>query len=114
MRALLRLLVALPFGLLVILFSVSNRGMVAVTLDPLPGAVDMPLALLVLGMGVVGFAFGGLVVWMGQGRHRRLVRETRRKIDSLSAELAAARDAKPQPSARPVPANPPGTSLIAH
>lgn len=114
MRALLRLLVALPFGLLVILFAVSNRQMIPVTLDPLPGAVDLPLALLVLGTGLLGFVLGGLVVWVGQGRHRRLAREARRKMDALSAEVAGLRLAKAPPPPESRSANPPGTSLIAH
>lgn len=112
MRALIRLAVALPFGLLVILFAVSNRAVVTVTLDPLPGAIDIALSFLVMGVGILGFLFGGLVVWLGQGRHRRLARDARRRLDALSAELGAMKSAT-KPKADP-DAPPPGTSLIAH
>ena len=111
MRALARLLVALPVGLLVILFAVSNRGMVEVTLDPLPGAVSLPLALIVLGMGLVGFVAGGLVVWLGQGRHRRLAREARRHVEALKAELGMVKAAHVHPPAAAAKAKGTGLAL---
>lgn len=78
-------------ALLLILFAVSNREVVAVGLWPLPDAAALPLYLIVLACLLVGFLVGQLSGWIG-GRHwRREARQARGRIATLERELDAAR-----------------------
>lgn len=78
MRALARTiawLTGLPLALLVVLFAVANRQPVALELWPVPGAVELPIYLAVLGALAVGLVVGAAVVWLshltgGWRRHR--------------------------------------------
>lgn len=79
----------LPLAVLVVLFAVSNREGVTVTLWPLPVRLEAPLYLVVLLALLVGFLIGELIAWINAGRTRRLARERARRIDALQRELAA-------------------------
>lgn len=100
-------IVTIPVALLAVLFAVSNRETVAFGLWPLPFTLDLPLYLAVLGVLVVGFVAGGLVVWVGQHRHRRTARKAsarvlqlERDLDDTNTRLRAAEErAMPRPAA---------------
>ncbi len=97
-------LVTLPLALLLVVFAVSNRESVMVTLWPLPVVLDAPLYLVVLLILLIGFLIGQLVAWIN-GRHwRREARRRARRIESLERELAAtqAHLPKAQPSRLPL------------
>jgi lipopolysaccharide assembly protein A len=93
-------LVTLPVAVVVVLFAVSNRDGVAVTLWPLPLRLEAPLYLVVLLARVAGFLVGELVAWLNAGRARRLARERARRIEALERELSAtqARLSAPPPA----------------
>ena len=61
-------------GILVILFSITNRQSVALDLWPLPLFVDVPIYAVVIAAAVIGFIAGGIVAWFSGGRARRRAR----------------------------------------
>lgn len=84
-------------ALVLVLFAVSNREAVAVTLWPLPAAVELPLYLVVLGTLVFGFIAGQLVTWIGGWHWRREARRSRERIAMLERELEAERVQRAEP-----------------
>jgi uncharacterized integral membrane protein len=75
-------------ALVVVVFAVSNRDMVTLTLFPLPAALDAPLYLVVIAAAVLGFIVGALAAWLGAGKHRRAARHLRRRIDRLQRDMS--------------------------
>ena len=57
-------------AVVLILFAVSNRQRVSVSLWPLPDLVEMPLYLVLLGTLLIGFVVGELTGWIGGWRWR--------------------------------------------
>lgn len=82
-------LVTAPLALLLVVFAVSNRESVTVTLWPLPATLDAPLYLVVLLVLLAGFLVGQLVAWINGAGWRREARRRARRIESLERELAA-------------------------
>lgn len=113
-------LVAVPFGVVVVALSVTNRKPVTVALDPFrpddPAfSYDVPLFLLVLGALILGIVLGGVAVWLRQGIHRRAARLGRRETarlegerERLAADLAARSEAPPAPPTPGLPLPAPG------
>jgi uncharacterized integral membrane protein len=95
--------VTAPVALVVVLFAVSNRASVTVTLWPLPVTLAAPLYFVVLAALLLGFLVGGLVTWINAGRVRRTARERARRIAALERDLAAS-EARLAAAAPPVPA----------
>lgn len=96
-----RLLLAVPVLIVLVLFAVSNRQPVSVAfwptnLDlvvPLAGAVLVPLA--------VAFLLGGLVVWPSELRARRRARRAEGRFRMLEEELRALRARQPEAALPP-------------
>ena len=80
--------VFLAGAVFLILFAVSNRETVSLTLWPLPFLVDLPLYLLCFLSLVAGAAFGASAAWIAGRRNRRELRHRRRRIEALERELA--------------------------
>jgi lipopolysaccharide assembly protein A len=79
-------------AVVLILFAISNRQTVSLSLWLLPGtAIELPLYLLVLGTLLVGFVAGELAAWVGGWRWRREARRSRDRIAMLERELEAER-----------------------
>jgi uncharacterized integral membrane protein len=78
-------------AVVLILFAVSNRAMVAVRLWPLPEWVEMPLYLVLMASLLVGFVVGELAAWAAGFQWRREARRSRARIATLEREVAAAR-----------------------
>jgi putative membrane protein len=75
-----------------ILFAVSNRETVSLSLWLLPGAaIELPLYLLVLATLLVGFVIGDLTGWIGGWRWRREARRGRERIAMLEREIESER-----------------------
>ncbi|MGH6980375.1 MAG: lipopolysaccharide assembly protein LapA domain-containing protein [Stellaceae bacterium] len=75
-------------ALVVVVFAVSNRAVVALTFFPLPAELQAPLYLVVIAAVILGFIFGACVAWLGAGKHRREARHLRRRIDRLQRDVA--------------------------
>lgn len=88
MRSFLRLLVFLPLGLLILLFSMANREAVKISLDPFSeGDAELtfqtPMFLVVLVSMALGVLAGGLSSWLSHLPVRRDAKIARR--DALKA-----------------------------
>jgi Lipopolysaccharide assembly protein A domain len=93
MHRLVRYLIVLPVALLFIAFSIANRSLVGVRLDPFagleePAAVELPLFILLVCALVIGLIFGGGIVWFAQGKHRKAARIAQRETERLRQEAA--------------------------
>lgn len=94
-------IITLPLGVLFVLFAVSNRTEVTVSLWP-ADIVPVPLYLLALGGLLVGFLAGATVAGVASLRWRRRARREARRAAALESELARL---KRQPDSLPAPAN---------
>lgn len=82
-------LVTLPLALVLVVFAVSNRAGVTLTLWPFPLSLEAPVYLVVLLALLIGFLVGELVAWINSRRWRREAKLRARRIDALERELAA-------------------------
>jgi uncharacterized integral membrane protein len=98
MRLLFRLAM-LVVAIVLVVFAVSNRGMIALGLWPLPDVVELPLFLIILGCLLIGFVAGEMAAWVS-GRHwRREVRRSARRVAVLERELETVRaEREPAPT----------------
>jgi uncharacterized integral membrane protein len=99
------LVVMAPLTLLLVVFAVSNREAVMLSLWPLSEGVAAPLYLLVLGLFVLGAVIGGLTVWLSGAGTRRALRQAAyaaeseaRTLRSEVERLERARSAAADPS----------------
>lgn len=100
MKAFFKALILVPIALVIVLFSVANRGLVRVSLDPfsrdLPTlSYDVPLFAIVLAAVFLGVIVGGIAAWFAQGKHRKAARRHRREAETLRSETQALRSAVP-------------------
>ena len=112
MRKFLTALIVIPLGLILVVFAVSNRHFVTVSLDPFVSSdpsfsVAMPLFLLLILVAALGVVAGGLAVWFGQRHWRRAARRHEADARSARTELAGLRSqavaAKPDSQRLPAP-----------
>ncbi len=105
-----KMLIAIPAALAIVLFAIANRQIVRVSFDPfsrdVPSAfLDVPLfAVVLLGLGL-GVVAGGIGAWLAQGRHRKAERQLKREVNRLSGETAALRSVAPDASLANLPQN---------
>jgi putative membrane protein len=106
-RLLCRAVVLTGWSILV-LFAISNRETVSLTLWPLPFLVDLPLYLVFFLSLLLGFLIGATTAWIAGSRVRRELRRRRRRIEALERELAATQaelENRPVPATTALPAN---------
>lgn len=80
-------LIAGPLIALAVLFALSNREFVELSIWPLPVSVPAPVYLVALGGLAVGFFAGGLVAWFGAGRTRGRARAAERRVRDRDVEI---------------------------
>lgn len=80
-------LIAGPLIALAVLFALSNRGTVELSIWPLPFSLPAPVYLVALGGLAVGFLAGGIVAWFGAGRIRARARAAERSLRARDVEL---------------------------
>lgn len=96
-----RLIIAIPFLLLLVLFALSNPQPTAFGLWGTDYSVTLPLSLAVLGAMAVAFIGGALLLWMSVLAARRRARRAEyaaRLLEAQVAELKA--KLAPVPAAR--------------
>jgi lipopolysaccharide assembly protein A len=96
-----RLLIALPLLLLMVLFALSNREPVPLTLWPADYTLVLPLSLAVIGGMAVAFLAGGLLVWMSALAQRRRARKAEQTVRLLEAQVQELKTRLPQPLMSP-------------
>lgn len=88
----LRLIIAAPFLLVVVLFALSNRQPTTFTLWPTDYALTVPLSISVLIAMAAAFVVGALVTWVsavGARMRARRAEHTARLLEAQVAELKA-------------------------
>lgn len=80
--------IGLPVAVAVVLFAVSNRHFVDISLWPFSGSVATPVYLVTLLALLIGFIAGALAMWLSAGRLRRRARRAERAAKSLDRDLA--------------------------
>jgi putative membrane protein len=92
-----RLLIALPLLLLMVLFALSNRQPVPLRFWPTDYSLVLPLSLAVLGGMAVAFLAGGLLVWVSALTQRRRARRAEQTVRLLEAQVQELKARLPQP-----------------
>ncbi len=92
LKNLFRLIVVLPFALVVAGFAVANRHSVAVYFDPFSAqgaglSISIPLFILLFAALALGVVLGGVASWLAQGKNRRAARKTKASLARASAEM---------------------------
>ncbi len=94
----LRILAALPFLLLLVLFALSNTRTVPLGLWPTDLSFELPLSLAILSAAGIAFLLGAAVLWLSvlgarlrARRSQHAVRLLEAQVAELKAELAAMR-----------------------
>ena len=80
-------LIAGPLTALAVLFALSNRETVELSIWPLPFSLPAPIYLVALGGLAVGFFAGGIVAWFGAGRARSRARAAERTVRARDVEI---------------------------
>lgn len=102
-----RLLIAVPFLILLVLFALSNTGPVRLGLWPTDFVIIAPLAVAILAGMAIAFLLGALFVWANELSQRRRARRAEHTIRLLEEQIAELRAREPRPGvAQPMP--PPG------
>jgi len=70
-----------------ILFAISNRGTVSVSMWPFPLALDLSLYVLVFTSVALGFFVGALTSWVAAGKHRRRARRQQSELRAMESDL---------------------------
>lgn len=77
----------MPLALVIIVFSLVNRGPVAVDFWPFPAVIEIPLFALVLVILAVGVLWGGVGAWLAAGQSRIRARHASRRADAAEIEV---------------------------
>jgi lipopolysaccharide assembly protein A len=94
--AVMRLLIALPLLLIMVLFALSNTAPVRLHLWPTDYALELPLSLAVLGGMAIAFLLGGVLVWLSELAQRRRARRAEHAVRLLEAQLVELKARLPQ------------------
>ena len=84
-------IITLPLLIVVVVFAVTNRHLVAFDFWPFSLEVAVPAFLPVLVSALIGFLVGGFIAWVSAGRSRSRARNAERDAEHLRLELARAR-----------------------
>jgi uncharacterized integral membrane protein len=83
----------LAAGIVLVLFAIANRGLVAVSVDPFGGdaalSARLPLFIIVFGAVIVGIVLGGLAARLGGRRRTRQLQAELRRRDEEARRAAA-------------------------
>lgn len=86
-----KLLFITAFTFAFVMFAVANRGIVAISLFPLPYDAEMPVFLLAVLCVALGAVIGGLVMSCHLSKRYLQLRREHKRAEALENELAAMR-----------------------
>ena len=94
LKKLVTVLITIPLAIILIVFSVANRGSVSLTLDPFnPGnpllTMGVPLFVIILTSMMIGVLIGGTATWLKQGKHRKRARTEKSRAEDIKVEAEA-------------------------
>ena len=95
MRKFTALAILIPLSIVIVMFAVANREVIAVSFDPFDSAhpafaVRTPLFLLIFALVALGVVIGGIASWLRQHRWRSRARRAETEARDLRARLDAA------------------------
>jgi lipopolysaccharide assembly protein A len=96
-----RLLIAVPLLLLLVLFALSNTTPVRLALWPTDYSLQSPLSLAILIAMGLAFLLGGLVVWISALGQRRRARRAEHAVRLLEAQVEELKSRIPSPALSP-------------
>ena len=91
-----RLLIALPFLLLLVVFALSNTAPVSLHFWPTDYALELPFSLAVLAAMAIAFLLGGAVVWLSELAQRRRARRAEYTVRLLETQVQELKARLPQ------------------
>jgi putative membrane protein len=91
-----RLLILVPFLLLLVWFALSNTAPVRVGLWATGLSLEAPLSLAILGAMALAFLIGGLLVWVAELGQRRRARRAEQAVRLLEAQVQALKSRPPR------------------
>jgi uncharacterized integral membrane protein len=91
-----RLLIALPLLLVLVLFALSNRTPVHLGLWPTDYVAELPLSVAVLGGMAVAFLAGGVLVWFSALAQRQSARRAEQAVRLLEEQVRDLKARLPQ------------------
>ena len=97
----LRWLIAAPFLLLLVLFVLSNRAAVTVTLWPTDFAWQTQLWVPILAAMVIAFLLGAVLLWVGELGQRRRARRAEHAVTLLEEQVRGLQANLAAPSSTP-------------
>ena len=89
MQRLFNWLILFPFGLAIVVFSVSNRAAVTLDLWPMPYQVTLPFYLIFVATLIFGFVLGGIVTSVAGARARTRARAAKAEKEKAARANAA-------------------------
>ena len=97
MKKLLWLFVAVPLAVLLIVFSVTNRAPVTMSLDPFSPAtpavsLTLPFFVFLFAVLLFGMILGGMATWLSQHRYRKAAKDGRAEAAKWRKEAETQRN----------------------
>jgi hypothetical protein len=108
MRKIVAWAILVPLAVIIVMFAVANREIVAVSFDPFDArqpalALKMPLFMLVFLLVGLGVVVGGIAAWLRQHKWRARARRAEAETRNLRARLDAQAPRHPLPAALDAP-----------
>ena len=82
-----RLLIALPFLLVLVVFALSNTVPTRLLLWPTDYSLELPLSLAILSGMAIAFLAGAALVWLSELAQRRRARRAEQAVRLLEAQV---------------------------
>ncbi len=89
-----RWLLGLSFTLIIATFAALNREYVSVIVNPLAEPLTLPLYAVIMLSFVIGFIFGGCIVWLNASAARVAKRKQAKEVKRLEKELGRIKNTK--------------------
>ena len=108
MRKFVAFAILIPLAVIIVMFAVANREIIAVSFDPFDTAqpafaLKMPLFMLIFALVALGVVVGGIAAWLRQHKWRMRAR----RAEAEARELRARLDTEQPRRNVPVEASPP-------
>jgi hypothetical protein len=84
---------ATAVALIVVLFAVSNRGVVVVEIWPFPLRIEAGLYAVILVAVAIGFLAGLVATWLNGSTQRKELRASRKRLREMELSLGQMKDA---------------------
>lgn len=108
MRKFVAAVVLVPLVIIIVMFAVANREIVAVSFDPFDSArpalaVKLPLFILIFVLVGLGVLIGGMAAWLKQHKWRTRARRAEAEARQLREQADVRRDRPTLPAASETP-----------